>query len=330
MIKRILKPIIFLTVVLIITVILTVASNKNSEKENGENGQISASVDKNDDRFCVLIFGKDKVSGLSDVIMLASFDAENKNACVLQIPRDTYAEYENSEYRKINGVLRALGEEGACSFFEESFGIEIDGFVSIDLKGFRAMVDAMGGVEMNVPRDLKYSDPGQGLYIDLKAGKQLLNGSQSEMLVRYRSGYTRGDLDRLDMQKRFLAAFFVSLKEKITPFNIYSVANSALPYVKTNISVAKMLSLSLNVITLDEENVCIATASGEDAVSEVSGASFYVISAQGVSRVTEKYFTQNGRGFDSEERFLHPSLESFRKIYAKKDENELFLISDLK
>ena len=331
MIKRFLKPIIFLTMVLIVTAILSIALNKKSDNiKETEKGEVSVSVDKNDDRFCLLVMGRDKVSGLADVIMLISFDLKANSVCVLQIPRDTYSEYENSDYRKINGILRALGEEGACSFFEQSLGIEIEGFVSIDLEGFRAMVDAMGGVEMNVPQDLKYTDKSQGLYIDLKAGEQTLNGSQAEMLVRYRSGYTRGDLDRLDMQKRFLAALFLSLKKNITPFNIYSVANSALPHLKTNLSLNKMFSLATKVITLKEENICFATVCGEDARSEVSGASFYVISAYGVSELLTRYFDQNGNGFDREGRFLHPSLDSFKKIYAKKDANELFFINDLK
>lgn len=336
MIKIFLRPIaIMLAAVMLAGIlfgVLTYKSNKNTEDKNGtvEDALLSVSESKDGERpYCVLIVGKDEVSQLADVIMLASFDKKSKEICVLQIPRDTYAEY-GSSYFKINGALKALGEEGTCDFFENSMGISIDGYISLELEGFRALVDSIGGVEMEVERALKYSDPEQGLYIDLPAGKQTLSGEQAEMLVRYRSGYARGDLDRLDTQKRFLAALFLSLKEKITPFNVYSIATAAIPYLKTDISASSLVSIGLKVISASNEKVKFATLPGEDAVSEISGASFYVVSAPSVSKLLEDNFSAKAGGFDSEGAFLHPTLESFRKIYRKKLENEIFSLEELK
>ena len=340
MLKLFLKPISIMLVALIIAGafhgVLIYKSNADSVKiETNADGTVEdalagVSADKAYGRpLCVLIVGKDKASGLADVIMLASFNKSANKACILQIPRDTYADYGGS-YFKINGALRALGEEGMCQFLSEAMAIEIDGYISLELAGFRALVDAIGGVEMNVDRALKYSDPYQNLYIDLPAGKQVLDGKQAEMLVRYRSGYARGDLDRLDVQKKFLAAFFVSLKKKITPFNIYSVASGALPYLKTNVSAGELVSLGLNVITLDNGDISIATLPGEDAISSISGGSFYVASAPSSSELLEKYFFAERNGFDKKRCFLHPSLESFKAIYQKKVENRVFLADEMK
>ena len=185
-------------------------------------------------------------------------------------------------------------------------------------------------MEINVERRLKYSDPTQGLYIDLPAGKQILNGKQAEMLVRYRSGYAHGDLDRLDIQKRFLAAFFLRLKEKITPFSIYSIASSALPYLKTNISAGELVSLGLDVVLMQSGDISIATLPGEDAISEISGGSFYVLSAPSTAELLEIYFGAEDGGFDKKRCFLHPSLQRFDKIYHKRVENRVFSANELK
>lgn len=337
MFKLFLKPIAIILSALIISVAIggALIYKGNNENEADTDATIdkdlpSVSVEKEIERpFCVLIIGKDRVSSLADVIMLASLDKSTKRACILQIPRDTYADYGGSYY-KLNGALRALGEEGMCDFLEDAMGIEIDGYISLELEGFCALVDSIGGVELNVPERLRYSDPEQNLYIDLSSGMQTLNGKQAEMLVRYRSGYARGDLDRLDMQKRFLAAFFLQLKEKITPFNVYSIASSAIPYLDTDISATSLVSLGLSVITLEADGISIATLPGEDVISSISGGSFYVISAPSASELLVKYFGAEENSFDKSRCFLHPTLDSFIKIYQKRVENRVFLADELK
>lgn len=305
-------------------------SNEINENESEGEALPSVSTQKDGERpICLLIIGRDKVSSLADVIMLVSFDKASKKSCVLQLPRDTYADY-GQDHFKINGALKALGEAGMCDFLEESMGIEIDGYISLELAGFRALVDAIGGVELDVDKHLKYSDPTQGLYIDLPAGRQTLNGKQAEMLVRYRSGYARGDLDRLDIQKRFLAAFFLRLKDKVTPLNIYSLANKILPHLKTNIPVGELISLGLSATAVKSKDIRIATAPGEDAVSSISGASFYILSAPSMAELLEKYFCADADSFDKNMRFLHPSLDSFAQIYRKKIENKVFSADELK
>ena len=334
--KKFVGPIAIMLCALIVAGVFCGAIIYNREDNNDdETGTIdetlsSISADKAVERpLCVLVIGKDKVSALADVIMLITFDKNKKKSCILQIPRDTYAEY-GSDYFKINGALKYLGGEGMCDFLEETMGIEIDGYISLDLEGFRVLVDAIGGVEITVEKALKYSDPAQGLYIDLAAGRQTLDGKQSEMLVRYRSGYARGDLDRLDIQKRFLAAFFLRVKEKITPFSVYSIANKVLPYIETDIDTGELISLCLNVMVVDSSSVSIATLPGEDAISQISGASFYVLSAPSAQELLTEYFLIDEDGFDKSGCFLHPSLENFKKIYQKRIENKVFSVDELK
>jgi len=160
-----------------------------------------------------LILGKDKVSGLCDVIMIGSVDPVGDSAILLQIPRDTYAVYSEKGYRKLNGALNTLGAEGFCEFISKNFGVAIDGYLLFDLEVFKRAVDAIGGVDVDLPFDMDYDDPYQGLSIHLDAGRQHLDGAEAEKFVRYRSGYVRGDLGRLDAQKIFMSALFKKLLE---------------------------------------------------------------------------------------------------------------------
>ena len=335
MIKAFLRPIAaMLACIAVACVISIIPAREQSKNENIDlNGDTEQSVEAGNNSssqkpYNLLVLGKDQASGLTDVMMLVSFDKVNNKAFVLQLLRDTYVNY-GSSYCKLNGAMRALGEDGLCSFLESSMGIDVDGYISLELEGFRALVDSIGGVEMDITEPLKYSDPSQSLYIDLPAGRQILNGQQAEMLVRYRSGYARGDLDRLDVQKRFLAALFVTLKSKITPLSVYSVASAALPYLKTNISASELVFLGLRVAGMPKENVSLATLSGEDAVSSISGGSFFVVSKPSAEELLREHFALNGE-FDSEGRFLHPSLDKFKMIYSKKYENRVFSLEELK
>ncbi len=265
----------------------------------------------------ILLLGRDRASGLSDVIMLVSLDTDAKHASVMQIPRDTYAYYGVEAHRKLNSAASLIGEKKLCDFTERAFGIKLDGYVSLDLDVFRTLVDRIGGVEMELPIALDYEDPEQGLYIHLPAGRQVLDGEAAEKLVRYRSGYTNGDIDRLDVQKSFLAAFVSSIKKSVKLTNIYGIASDILPHLKTNISASKLISLCVGALGIELTNVDMLTLPGEAAISPVSGASFYIMSARPSHRALCEYFGKTGEEMDSDGAFLHGTLEEFRKIYMK-------------
>ena len=96
---------------------------------------------------------------------------------------------------------------------EDITGLPVDYYVTLNFKGFREIVDTLGGVEINVPFDMDYDDPYQNLHIHLKKGKQVLDGKKAEQFVRYRKGnhngegYEDGDLGRIKMQQLFMREF---------------------------------------------------------------------------------------------------------------------------
>ena len=309
--KYIYATLIFIAACLILVSALTFALGRENEGSEEVYSQKLAS-----DSYCALVTGRDRVSGLCDVMMLVSFDPSNSRICVLQIPRDTYALYGDGSYRKINGAQHALGEDGICELLEESLGVRIDGYISLDLSGFRELVDLIGGVEIELDRPIKYSDPEQDLRIDLESGMQTLDGKQAEMFVRYRSGYQRGDLDRLDAQKKFLAALFDALRQKVSISNAYELFGLALGHVDTNINPALCVALGLEALGVGEDQLWFCTLPGEDLVSRKSGASFYVMSKSPTQRLLAEYFDAEGE-LDGKGIFLNGDDRDFLEIYQK-------------
>lgn len=311
--KYIYTVLLLVALLALFTVALTVAVGKSGTPEEAPD---ESAIKLADDPYCLLVTGRDRVSALTDVIMLACFDPAAERICVLQIPRDTYALYGDGRYRKINGAQKELGEDGLRVLLENALGIEIDGYLSLDLDAFGKSVDALGGVEIELDAPLCYSDPSQDLHIDLDGGRQTLDGKQAEMLVRYRSGYLRGDLDRLDVQKKFLAALFDTLRAKVSVANAYELASALLGEVSTDVNLALCTALGLEALKLDKSRLLFCTLPGEDIVSRKSGASFYVMAKSPTQRLLAEYFCAEGE-LDEEKIFLNSSDRDFLEIYQK-------------
>ncbi len=128
---------------------------------------------------------------------------------MIAIPRDLFV---GMGTRRINGVLAREGTEGLMQRVENAVGLPVNDYVIIDLDIFRSVVDALGGVEVNVPERMYYRDVAGGLTIDLQAGPQVLDGQAASEFLRYRQ-FVRGDIDRLDNVKRLAYAMLARIKE---------------------------------------------------------------------------------------------------------------------
>ena len=315
--------------VILATVVATLIFG-NREGERQQSDSATESFKGADKPYCILVTGEDKVSGLCDVIMLVSVDTRNERICVMQIPRDTYAEYTDRSYKKLNGAANALGADGLRGFLEQSLGVIIDGYLTLDLAAFRNIIDTLGGVEIELEKAIRYTDAEQGLFIDLPSGKQVLDGERAEMLVRYRKGYADGDIGRLGAQKRFLAALFATLKQKVNSDNAYRLAESLIDGVGTDIDIATVVALGLKALSLDSDGLLFVTAPGEQAVAEKSGASYYVLSAIATDKLLCEYFGKSEtQEFDKDRSFRHPSYQSFIAIYESTPEPYLVSADEL-
>lgn len=304
-----------LTVALVTAVLVAILFGGANKREMPS--ALGSSLEKKDEKpYCILVAGSDCVSGLYDVMMLVSIDSGRERICVMQLPRDTYAEYTVGSYKKLNGAARELGAQGLRAFLEKSFGICIDGYVALDLSDFREVIDTLGGVEIELDEAISYTDAEQGLFIELPSGRQVLDGERAEMLVRYRAGYADGDLGRLDAQKKFLAALFKTLKTNVSSDNALRLAYELIGKVDTDIGAVSAVSIGLCALRLGDEGLMFVTLPGEDAIAEKSGASYYVASASSTEQVLCEFFGKSeGDGFDGERVFCHPTYERFISIY---------------
>jgi len=171
---------------------------------------------RKEDFHLFLLCGTDQSGARTDTIMLAALDGKGKAVNILQIPRDTMLDVERQD-KKVNASYAYGKYDLLKKDLQNYFGVPIDGYVLVNTKGFRNIVDLMGGVEVTVPFNMDYEDPEQDLYIHLKAGKQILNGSKAEQYVRFRKGYVDQDLGRMRAQKAFLSA---AIKKMLTPSTI--------------------------------------------------------------------------------------------------------------
>lgn len=280
----------------------------------------------------VLVLGKDDASGLTDVMMLVSVDVQNGRACLMQIPRDTYFRYTENNYRKINGAMHALGGAEALSkMLESALSTSIDSYVVMDLDFVEQMVDLLGGVPMDVPCDMDYDDPAQDLSIHLKQGYQTLTGAQAVQFIRYRSGYLRGDIERIDAQKLFMAAFFQTANERLGESDLSKLALAAMRSVKTDMRPDRVLSLLRGARSVAPENITIVTLPGEEVRSEISGAWYYVASRTGLAEVLETQFGVVGASActDPAHLFGNVKREEFERVYRSNIAPRYFIVGTL-
>ncbi|MCL1934840.1 MAG: LCP family protein [Defluviitaleaceae bacterium] len=175
-------------------------------------------------RTSFVLYGIDDEHSGADVVILGAFNRITGEIDIINIPRDTFltvTDTSASMFReagrlfnrdtKITDMFGQAGRELAPKIvgnqIEEWLNITIDYYVVVDLSAFRAIVDLVGPIEMHVPRRLFYND-NAGLIIDIQPGLQMLDGRMAEGLVRYRSTYARGDIQRIEVQQEFLRILF--------------------------------------------------------------------------------------------------------------------------
>ena len=138
----------------------------------GETNTVSR---RKDGFYTVLLCGTDDGNGGSDTIMLAAVDTENKEINVLSIPRDTLVN-EDWTVKKINSAYNRGGIDAVQEQVEKIVGFPVDFYVAVDLNGFIELVNAIDGIDFEVPINMNYDDPAQNLHIHFSAGQQHLDG----------------------------------------------------------------------------------------------------------------------------------------------------------
>ena len=240
----------------------------------------------------VLIMGESGVDDykLADTIMVASYNPKTQAASLMSIPRDTYVGRKNRNTAtqnylasyKINTVFRSgTNIPEAIDRINALTGLNLENYVIIDTKALIKLVDAIGGVTFNVPIDMHYTeDTDQNLYIDLKAGEQLIDGAKAEQLLRFRhnndgstypSSYGQQDLGRMRTQREFIIA---TLKQTLKPQNIFKlkqVIDIMSGNVKTNLDFNEIKAYVPYAINFNVDNLKSAVLPGTSVGPTQSG-----------------------------------------------------------
>lgn len=241
-IKKFFKTFITFTVLLSL-VIVVAAFGKFYYSNIGSADKIEA-LDKYERgaRKNILVLGTDESGLRSDVIMIFSFSEKENTINSVSVPRDTRVKLYGN-YQKVNVALTLGGEELAIETVKEITGIPIHEFAKVNFQAVSDIVDAVDGVEFDVPQDMYYKDPYQDLVIDLEKGTQVLDGKQALQLLRFRQ-YPMGDLQRIQVQQDFIKAAFeqkAKVKYVLKAGKIYSAIQEN---ISTSLSVSEVTKLA--------------------------------------------------------------------------------------
>ena len=221
----------------------------------------------------VLLAGTDAGGMRSDTMMLLNVDQTNGAMSLISLPRDTYVS--GYSVPKLNSAIGAGGMEELMERVTGLIGYRPDGYVLVDLEGFVSVVDAVGGIRFDVPQDMYYDDPVQDLHIDLKAGMQKLKGTDAMGLVRYRSGYARADLERVEVQRDFLKAAMNQIISVKNIANVPRLMTIVMANTDTDMGMDNFVWLAKAMLVCDKENIRMETMPGY--TKSINGGSYFVV-----------------------------------------------------
>lgn len=313
-------------------------------------GNVVPDVVRDEERVNFLVMGKDRWAFNTDVIMLLSYDVKNGAINLMQFPRDTYFDVGQGNC-KINAALAmfynrqirsGLSHDDAYKAamadmekaLEDVFRITIDYYAIMDLNGFVNIIDALGGVEMNVPTRMYYKDPVQHLMIDLKPGLQTLTGDQAEQFVRFRKGYVEGDVGRVDAQKLFISACIAQVKKNFNVSTISAVMDQVMKNVVTDIPLQDLVYYAKSALSVDLSKITMLTLPGIQCRQyNDSGTWYYVAYRDGTVSALNKYFnTYNfditSEIFDKDDVLYDDGGTYMHSIYLTKNADEEFYTAD--
>ncbi len=241
----------------------------------------------------LLVLGLDDDETRSDVLLLFHFRPDISKLDILSIARDTRVRSDGT-YMKINALYGKGKEEKVAAKVSEITGLPIHYYFTVNLAGFRKIIDTLGGVRFYVPFPMSYDDPVQNLHIHLKKGMQLLDGKKAEQLVRYRKGnlkgqgYLEGDIGRIKVQQDFIKALIqqkVSIKYLSRADTIFEVLRE---YARTNITISDIVQYAVSAGRVENDATNAFTLPGESRI--IGDVWYYIYDRKQTEALMNRYF----------------------------------------
>ena len=225
----------------------------------------------------------------TDTMMLMKVNFETGKVDLLSLPRDTRVLVRGKE-DKLNHAHAYGGTSLTMATVREFLNIDLDYYVKVDYKAVKAIVEAIGGVEIDVPQRMRYSDPTADppLNINLYPGLQVLDGEGAHDFLRYRSGYKEGDPGRIKAQQYFMKEL---IKQTLKPKNILKLPKlieTYFDYVDTNIPMGAVLKGVGVANKIDVENINSKTITGHN--QRIGGLDYLIYDREETRQIVEEMF----------------------------------------
>ena len=246
----------------------------------------------------VLVLGSDKREqeqgdpGRSDTVMLVHVDPGQNYLSVLSLPRDLRVDIPGHGKNKLNYAYAVGGPALTIQTVEQLTGVDVNHYVEVDFQAFRDIVDALGGVYIDVDRRYYNDDPHYEL-IRLAPGYQLLDGDQALDFVRFRHDQNL-DFGRMERQQMFLRAVKEQALTWDLPFKLPSLVSALFDNLATDLGANDILKLAYWAVRLEPGQSRMLTLTG--ATGELDGVSYVFVDKQSLSDLVEKLLTPPGKG----------------------------------
>ena len=275
------------------------------EPENPEDDARPLSSEERKEHFyTVLMAGLDDENGGSDTNLLMALDAENGTINVVSLPRDTLLNVSWS-VKKLNNAYHHGGISQTRPEVSRLLGIPVDYYVTVDLRAFVELVDAIDGVDFDIPVDMDYDDPEQDLHIHFKKGPRHLTGQQALEVVRWRqnndgTGYATADIGRIGTQQAFLTAVAKQTLQVSNLDKIPEMAEIFSTRVETDLKLANLIWIGEQALSMGSDSIAFHTLPG-DGAGYYKGGSYYVLDPEGVLELIDTYFNPYKRPLTRED-----------------------------
>lgn len=206
-------------------------------------------------KYNILILGIDKRRddiGRSNVTCLMTVDLAKKSVAMLWIPRDSRVDIPGHEWNKIGHAYAYGGPALSEKTVSKLLGVPVDYYLAVNMEGFKHVIDAIGGIDLQVDKAMHYYDPydegevdNNGL-IDLKPGMQHMDGNTALEYVRFRHD-EMGDIGRIGRQEKFVKALLDAVEQPAVIAKIPDIVKQVKLSLDTNVPVSVMAKIAAAV-----------------------------------------------------------------------------------
>ena len=221
--------------------------------------------------FTVLLIGEDKnylrngvaldAPGRPDAMLVLAVPRKPGPSLLLSVPRDTLVRYPSGARKRVNAAIGIGGIEMACDVVSDLLGLKIHRHIAVDFGGFTQLVDALGGVDIEVDKRMKYTDIAGGYSLNLEPGMHHMDGETALKYVRFRND-ALGDIARTARQQRFLKAVISELAGWKGIRGYRSVLRLVQEYTDTDLSVREMAAIGWRLRSIDPSSLNTTTLPG--------------------------------------------------------------------